>query len=75
MSPPLPEHQFAEVFVRRDQQGTPVVGLLQNPVVCDARGELGHVEDLVAVVPQSFHYGPIYAFIRKQVHADCAPTG
>lgn len=75
MCSPLPEYQLAEVFVRRDQQGTPIVGLLQDLLVREARGELSHVEETVAVVPQSLHYGLIYALIRKQVHADWAPTG
>ena len=75
MDPPLPEYQFAEVFVRCDEQGTPVVGLLQDAFVRDAWGKFGHVEDVVAVLPQSLHHRAIHAFIREQVHADYVPTG
>jgi len=75
MGSPLPEYQFAEVLVRREQQGTSVVGLLEDFLIGSPGGQFGHVEDIVAVMSESFHHRAIHAFIREQVHAGCVPTG
>lgn len=71
----MSEYQFAEVLVRREQQGTLVVGLLEDLLIGSPGGQFGHVEDIVAVMPESFHHRAIHAFIREQVHAECVPTG
>jgi hypothetical protein len=46
----LPEDQLAEVLVRGQQNGAPRVGLLQNVLLCDAGRQLGHVDDVVAML-------------------------
>jgi len=46
----LPEDQLAEVFVRSHQHGAPRVGLLQDLFIWNAWRQLGHVDDVVAVL-------------------------
>lgn len=75
MGSPLPEYQFAEVLVRREQQRTSVVGLLEDLLISSTGGHIGHIEYVVAITPESFHHRAIHAFIRQQVHAECVPTG
>ncbi len=71
----LPEHQLAEVLVRSQQNGAPRVGLLQDFLICNARSQLGHVDDLMAVLSQSLYYCAVDTLIGDQVHADFALTG
>jgi hypothetical protein len=71
----LPENEFAEVLVRRDQERTPRVRLLQDNLVWNARGQFRDVPDVVAIVPESLHHCSVNAFICQQVHAVRVPTG
>ena len=50
MNEPLSEDEFAEVLVRRHENGAPVVRLSQNLVVSDAGRQLGHVDDVMTVL-------------------------
>ena len=71
----LAEHQLTEVFVRRQQNGAPRVGLLQDPLIWDAGKQLGHVDDVVALLSHPLDDGAVDTFIGDQVHADFALTG
>ena len=71
----LPEDKVAEVLVRRQENRAPRVGLAQDLFVSNARRELGHVDDVKAVLAEALHHRPIDTFIGDQVHADLALTG
>ena len=45
-----PEDEFAEVLVRRHENGAPAVRLSQNLVVSNAGRQLGHVDDVMTVL-------------------------
>lgn len=75
MDPALTEHQLAEVFVCCHQQRAPIVGLLKYLLVGNAGGQLGHVENIMAVASEPFHHRSMHPFVREEVHADGAPTG
>src|SRR3989337_3063110 len=49
--------------------------LLQNPLIRNAWGELGHVDDLMAATSQALHHGAVDPFTGDQVHADLALSG
>jgi hypothetical protein len=46
----LPEDQLAEVFVRSQQDSAPRVGLFQDLLIRNAGRQLGHVDDVMAVL-------------------------
>jgi hypothetical protein len=75
MDPALPEDHFFKVLVSRQQYRTLVIGLLQDLVVCAARGKLGYVDDRVPFMPQSLYYWPINTLIGERVHADLLARG
>ena len=71
----LAEHQLTEVFVRSQQNGPSLVRLPQDLLIRNAGGELGHVDDLMAVMSQALHHRAVDTFIGDQVHADFALSG
>ncbi len=46
----LTEHQLAKIFVCCQQNGTACVGLLQDLLVRNAGRQLGHVDNVMAVL-------------------------
>ena len=71
----LPEDKIAEVPVRCQQNRVPRVGLAQDLVVSNARRQLGHVDDVMAVLAEALHHRAVDTLIGDQIHADLALTG
>lgn len=71
----LAEDQLAKVFVRSQQKGAPRVGLLEDVLIWDAGRQLGHVDDVVAILSEPLDHGAVDTFIGDQIHADRALTG
>lgn len=45
-------------------------GFPKDFIVRDARGEFGHVNDVMTLSPEPFHDGAIHTLVREQIHAD-----
>ena len=71
----LAEDEIAEVLVGRHWNRAPGLGVAQDFLVGDARRQLGHVDDLMAVPAETLYHRAVDAFIGDQVHADLEPTG
>lgn len=71
----LPEHNLAEVLVRRQQHRATLVGPSQDLFVSKARRQLGHVDDVMSVQAWTVDHRAVDAFIGDQVHADRVETG
>ena len=71
----LPEDKIAEVPVRCQQNRVPRVGLAQDLFVSNARRQLGHGDDMMAILAEAFYHRAVDTLIGDQVHAGFALTG
>lgn len=70
-----PINQLAKILVLGEQQRASGIGLLENLVVTDARGQLGNVRRVMGILTQSLDNGLIDAFVSEKDHADCLVMG
>ena len=67
--------ELAEILVRRDQQRAMLIRSTQDRFVIDAWTQLGDVEHLMTIAPQTVDNWPVYALVCDNVHVPCSAIG
>jgi hypothetical protein len=64
----LPEEEFAEILVSRDQQARGRPTLHQDDFIRDPRGHLGYICDLMAIQAKALDNLTVDALIGEEGH-------
>ena len=69
------EYEFTEILIRRHKQCPHVVGYAQDHIVRNAWIHLGHIYNLVTVLPELVYDLPVNALVDQKVHATFCGNG
>lgn len=64
----LPKRELAKVFVRRNEEGTALVGKAQDPIVVDSRLQLTNIDDAMAGSTKRDDDARVDVLVGDQIH-------